>query len=103
MSCNALQPLPDTAVPSTARPPDSTPALDPSSWTAVDYCGFLRLTYEPGTLHPATVVTVANAAYARLAGLANPEELADQCPPCGPDPQQRAPGRRRPRLAVRHG
>ena len=42
-------------------------------WASVEYCGFLRCTYEPGTLTMTGLFM--NEAYARLAGL-DREEMA---------------------------
>jgi hypothetical protein len=39
-------------------------------WASVEYCGYIRHTYEPGSMR--RISTFANHAFARLAGLPNP-------------------------------
>ena len=48
--------------------------LDVSFWSTANYCGFLRRTYEPGTMRTTSIF--ANAAYAEYAGLSAEELVA---------------------------
>ena len=48
-------------------------------WAAVDYCGFLHITYDPGTLRPRSIFL--NAAYSQMAGLGREQMLRRQPPP----------------------
>ena len=50
------------------------PELDLAFWSSVDYCGFYRRTFEPGTMR--TTSFFANAAYAEYAGLSAAELIA---------------------------
>ena len=52
---------------SSHRTPDDSHDLPDEFWASVDYCGYLRRTYEPGSV--ATTSLFVNEAYARLVGI----------------------------------
>ena len=52
----------------------SATPLDLSFWAAVDYCGFFRCTYYPGTMRMQSIFV--NDTYARYSGLDAAELVA---------------------------
>ena len=67
---SASAPAPAPAAPAVDEGPHE---LGDEFWAAVDYCGYLRVAFEPGTLRRTGVFL--NAAYARMVAGVGADEM----------------------------